>query len=88
MSNYILSVTKKDFSGAYIDENQWSVYQQYEAALKPLKNFSEFCQSAQVIVHWELFEAQRALELLAAPFLLCTGIPLARIMALAGWLRT
>ena len=57
-----------NFTSAYINEDQWSVYRQYEAALEPLKDFSEFCQSVQVIVHWELFEANQALEWLSAPF--------------------
>ena len=54
---YIDCNQKNDFTSAYINEDQWSVYRPYEAALEPLKDFSEFCQSAQVIVHWELFEA-------------------------------
>lgn len=59
-----------DFSPAYIEDVQWSVYQQYECALGPLKDFSEFCQSAKVIVHWEIFEARRALERLDSKYFL------------------
>ncbi len=65
---YIDCNQKNDFSSACINEDQGSVYRQYEAALEPLKDFSEFCQSSQVIVHWELFEAHCALERLSAPF--------------------
>jgi len=57
-----------DFSDAYISADQWTVYHQYEAGLQPLKDFSQFCQSSQVIVHWELFESRWALEQLSAQF--------------------
>jgi hypothetical protein len=65
---WFTNYNKKQEISAYINEDQWSVYQQYDAALEPLKDFSEFCQSVQVIVHWELFEANQALEWLSAPF--------------------
>ncbi len=65
---YIDCNQKNDFTSAYIDEDQLSVYQLYEAALEPLKDFSDFCQSSKVIVHWKLFEAHWALERLSAPF--------------------
>ena len=59
---------KDDFAEAYFSNDQWCNYQQYEPALQPLKDFSQFCQSSKVIVQWELFEAHRALEDLSAQY--------------------
>jgi hypothetical protein len=85
---WFTNYNKKLEISAYINEDQWSVYQQYDPALEPLKDFFEFCQSAQVIVHWELFKAQRALERLSAPFLKCMGISPVRIKEHVEWQLT
>ena len=36
--------------------------------MQPLRNYNLFTQSSSVIVHMELFEAQRAMEELSAPW--------------------
>ena len=72
---YVDCQKMNDFSDAFINEDQWIVYHQYEAGMQPLKDFSQFCQSAQVIVHWELFEAHRAIEQLSAQFfVMCENV--------------
>ena len=46
----------------------WIMYQQYACGIAPLKQFSEFSQSSQVIFHNELFEARMAMERLGANY--------------------
>ena len=51
-----------------IDEDCWNMYAQYEGAMLPVKRYSKACQTADVIVHEELFWARGAIEELKAPF--------------------
>jgi hypothetical protein len=58
-----------------IHSDQWHMIQQVESGLQPLKDFSIFSQHATVVAHLELFEAQRTLELLKAPFfVMCDNV--------------
>ena len=52
-----------------ISSQEWILFQQYEGGFQTLRDYSIFCQHAEVIVHKELFESQRAMERLRAPFL-------------------
>lgn len=49
-------------------DREWRLYQQYESGCAALRQYSLFTQSAQVVVHMELFEAKVALERLSAKF--------------------
>jgi hypothetical protein len=44
------------------------MYAQYEGAMLPVKRYSKACQTANVIVHEELFWARSVIEELQAPF--------------------
>ena len=49
-------------------KENWLLYQQYEGASQALRQYSQFTQSAKVVVHLELFEAKMALERLSASY--------------------
>ena len=51
-----------------ITKENWEMYCQYEGAMLPVKRYSKACQTAQVIVHEELFWARSVIEELRAPF--------------------
>ena len=53
---------------AIILPQNWDFYRQYEGGMQPVRNMIRFCQSAQVFVHEELFEARRTMELLSLPY--------------------
>eukprot|EP00571_Detonula_confervacea_P016327 CAMPEP_0172299168 /NCGR_PEP_ID=MMETSP1058-20130122/1533_1 /TAXON_ID=83371 /ORGANISM="Detonula confervacea, Strain CCMP 353" /LENGTH=123 /DNA_ID=CAMNT_0013008517 /DNA_START=225 /DNA_END=593 /DNA_ORIENTATION=+ len=59
---------KKTLDDIMIQQEDWDLYQQYESGLQALRDYSIFTQHSRVIVHEELFESQRAMELLRAPF--------------------
>ena len=69
-----------------ISPQEWILFQQYEGGFQALKDYTTFCQHPQVIVHEELFESQRAMERLRAPFFemrenvssVTTGVPPAK----------
>lgn len=49
-------------------DNDYAIYQQYESGIASLKHYTTFCQSANVVVHLELFHGRMALEKLSAPW--------------------
>ena len=63
--------THGHLNNAIILPHNWDFYQQYEGDMQPVRDMITFCQSAQVIVHEELFEARRLMELLSLPYLKC-----------------
>ena len=46
----------------------WELYMQYACGIAPLKQYSEFSQSKQVIFHKELWEGRMAIEKLSAKY--------------------
>ena len=44
-----------------ISSQEWILFQQYEGGFQTLRDYSIFCQHAEVIVHEELFESQCAM---------------------------
>ena len=53
---------QNDLSKIKPTDDDWDIYQQYESGVQPLKQYSEFSQSAKVIFHMELFEGKMAME--------------------------
>jgi len=51
-----------------ISPQEWILFQQHEGGFQALKDYTTFCQHAQVIVHEELFESQRTMERPRAQF--------------------
>jgi len=59
---------KDDLDGVKPNFYDYSLYAQYEAALKPLRTFSEFSQSQGVIIHYELIRSMVCLEELKSSY--------------------
>eukprot|EP00956_Cyclotella_meneghiniana_P030727 scaffold78248_cov106-Cyclotella_meneghiniana.AAC.1 len=59
---------QQDISKVKPTESDYLIYQQYECALGPLRQFLQFSQGAKVVVHLELFEARMAIERMSASF--------------------
>ena len=53
---------------AIVQQRAWEFYQQYEGAMQPVRDMLRWCQSERVIVHEELFETRRMLELMSLPY--------------------
>lgn len=51
-------------------EECWKTYAQYEGAILPVKRYSKACETANVIVHEELFWVKSVIETLNAPWFL------------------
>ena len=60
--------TYGNLNNAIILSENWDFFQQYEGGMQPLRDMITWCQSAQVIVHEELFECRRVMELLSVPY--------------------
>ena len=64
----IFKTNEGDISKVLPQPSDYELWQQYESALQPLKQYSEFSQSAKVIFHMELFEGKMAMERLGSSF--------------------
>ena len=70
IDNELCQANRNKLNNVRPTQQHWLIYQQYEGAAQAIRQYSEFIQSSQVIVHLELFEGRMAVERLSAPF--CT----------------
>ena len=56
---------KDELNNIIIQADEWDLYQKYESVLQPLRDYNLFTYNSTVIVHNEIFESQRTIELLS-----------------------
>ena len=59
---------KDELYNIIIQEDGWDLYQQYEYRIQTLRDYSLFTQNSTVIVHHDIFQSHRAMELLSTPY--------------------
>ena len=55
---------KDELHNIIIQSDEWDLYQKYESILQSLRDYNLFTYNSTVIVHNDIFESQRTIELL------------------------
>ena len=63
----MMNTIKNELHNIIIKADEWDLYQYYESGLQKLRDYFLFTQNSTVIVHHDILESQRVMELLSAP---------------------